>query len=115
MAAYINFGVPPAHLISASVMSAPAALAAAKLLLPEIEKTSHKDRSQFEMTSLTEDCGNLLDAATQGASSAASLVLNITAIVVAFIAFVAFLNACVAFFGGLIGFPEATFESRLPK
>ena len=114
MAAYINFGVSPAHLLSASVMSAPAALASAKLLLPETE-TDTSTRRTFQMKSLTENCGNLLDAATQGASAAAHLVLNITAIVVAFIAFVAFLNACVSFFGGLIGFPEATFESLLGK
>ena len=33
---YITFGAPPAHLLSASVMSAPAALAVAKLMVPEI-------------------------------------------------------------------------------
>ena len=38
MAAYITFGVSPAHLLSASVMSAPAALAFAKLLYPETEE-----------------------------------------------------------------------------
>ncbi|CAG0911896.1 unnamed protein product, partial [Cyprideis torosa] len=35
LAAYIDFGVDPAHLLSASVMSAPAALAYAKLFYPE--------------------------------------------------------------------------------
>ena len=126
MAAYINFGVSPAHLLSASVMSAPAALAAAKLLLPETEQGQEEDydeehgeqrrrRNSFQMSSMTENCGNLLDAATQGASSAALLVINITAIVVAFIAFVAFLNSVVGFFGGLIGFPDTTFESLLGK
>jgi len=40
LAAYISFGVEPAHLITASVMSAPAALCYAKLFYPEIE-TSH--------------------------------------------------------------------------
>ena len=53
---------------------------------------------------------NLIEAATQGASTAAMLVLNITAIVVAFIAFVAFLNSVCSFFGGLVGHPEITFE-----
>ena len=126
MAAYINFGVSPAHLLSASVMSAPAALAAAKLLLPETDQGEEeydeedgerrrRPSSSFQMSSMTENCGNLLDAATQGASSAALLVINITAIVVAFIAFVAFLNAVVGFFGGLIGFPDTTFESLLGK
>ena len=34
LAAYISFNISASHLISASVMSAPAALAAAKLLYP---------------------------------------------------------------------------------
>jgi len=34
LAAYISFNISAVHLISASVMSAPAALAASKLLMP---------------------------------------------------------------------------------
>ena len=45
MAAYINFGVSASHLLSASVMSAPAALAFSKLFYPETEesKTTNKN------------------------------------------------------------------------
>lgn len=109
MAAYISFGVSPAHLLSASVMSAPAALASSKLLLPESLDPDSGPQS-IQIASSTETAGNLIDAATQGASSAASLVLNITAIVIAFISFVAFLNSCVSFFAGLVGHPDVTFE-----
>ena len=38
-AAYINFGVSASHLLSASVMSAPASLSFAKLFYPESEKS----------------------------------------------------------------------------
>ena len=50
MAAYITFGVSPAHLLSASVMSAPAALAFAKLLYPETEerRKEAQDEAQGE-------------------------------------------------------------------
>ena len=34
LAAYISFNISAAHLLSASVMSAPAALAASKLMMP---------------------------------------------------------------------------------
>ena len=37
LAAYIEFGVSASHLLSASVMSAPAALAISKLMYPETE------------------------------------------------------------------------------
>jgi len=39
MAAYISFGISASHLLSASVMSAPAALAYAKLFYPETEES----------------------------------------------------------------------------
>ena len=39
LAAYINFGVPASHLLSASVMSAPAALALSKLIYPETKRS----------------------------------------------------------------------------
>lgn len=41
MAAYISFGVNPAHLIAASVMSAPAALCYSKLFYPETEESKN--------------------------------------------------------------------------
>lgn len=39
MGAYISFGVNPAHVLSASVMSAPAALTFAKLFYPETRES----------------------------------------------------------------------------
>ena len=39
LAAYINFGIDAASLISASVMAAPTALAFSKLFYPETEKS----------------------------------------------------------------------------
>eukprot|EP00095_Tigriopus_kingsejongensis_P008400 snap_masked-scaffold9_size846264-processed-gene-4.15 protein:Tk08400 transcript:snap_masked-scaffold9_size846264-processed-gene-4.15-mRNA-1 annotation:"hypothetical protein DAPPUDRAFT_312019" len=118
MAAYITFGVSPSHLLSASVMSAPAALACSKLLYPETEE-SQISEEDIQMAGMSGDgdgeASNLLDAATRGASTAASLVLNITAIVVAFIAMIAFLNAVVSFFGGLVGLAYIDFEWLIGK
>ena len=56
-----------------------------------------------------------MDAATQGASSAGILVVNITAIVVAFIAFMAFLNSVVAFLGEQVGIAGLSFDIILGK
>ena len=39
LAAYISFGIDAANLLSASIMSAPAALAFSKLFYPESEKS----------------------------------------------------------------------------
>lgn len=42
LSAFVSFGVPAEHLIAASVMSAPAALAISKLLYPEKEESVTK-------------------------------------------------------------------------
>lgn len=112
LAAYVSFGVSSAHLISASVMSAPAALAFAKLFYPETEKT--KTRADNIVIEAPKEA-NVLDAATQGATKAGILVVNITAIVVAFIAFMAFLNSVVAFLGELVGLVDLSFEVIIGK
>lgn len=39
LAAYISYGAEPAHLVTSSVMAAPAALSFAKLFYPETEKS----------------------------------------------------------------------------
>ena len=39
LGAYIFFGIDPTHVIAASVMSAPAALAISKLVYPETEQS----------------------------------------------------------------------------
>ena len=50
LGAYISFGVPATHLLSACVMNAPAALAVSKLVYPEIEtpKTNAVDKIAVE-------------------------------------------------------------------
>ena len=112
LAAYISFGVSSAHLVSASVMSAPAALAFSKLFYPETEVS--KTKSENIVIEAPKEA-NVLDAATQGASSAGILVVNITAIVVAFIAFMAFLNSVVAFLGDQVGISGLSFDIIIGK
>ncbi len=89
LAAYIGFGIDPAHLLAASVMSAPAALVAAKLFLPETEEsvTAGAMKIKLEKTSV-----NVIDAACQGAADGMKLVLNVAAMLIAFIALIAMLD-----------------------
>ena len=49
LAAYIEFGVSASHLLSASVMSAPAALAISKLMYPETEIPESLDSDNFQL------------------------------------------------------------------
>ena len=49
LGAYIGFGVSPSHLLSASVMSAPAALAISKLMYPETEEPETIDIDKIKI------------------------------------------------------------------
>ncbi|KAK0075455.1 hypothetical protein PV326_011569 [Microctonus aethiopoides] len=112
LAAYISFGAQPSLLITASVMSAPAALCFSKLFYPEIENS----QTTFQNIPLQKSEDNsILDAATKGALAGIPLVLGIIANIVAFISFISFLNASLSWFGGLVGFSDLTFEYLLSK
>ena len=49
LGAYISFGVPATHLLSACVMNAPAALALSKLAYPETEVPKTKEISDIKV------------------------------------------------------------------
>ncbi|XP_011838128.1 PREDICTED: solute carrier family 28 member 3 isoform X1 [Mandrillus leucophaeus] len=108
LGAYISFGVPSSHLLTASVMSAPASLAAAKLFWPETEKPKITLKNAMKMES--GDSGNLLEAATQGASSSISLVANIAVNLIAFLALLSFMNSALSWFGNMFDYPQLSFE-----
>ena len=78
------------HLIACSVMSAPASLVIAKLLLPETEpqETSGAARLGFAPSST-----NLLDAIASGTGDGLRLAVNVAAMLLVFLAFTALANA----------------------
>ncbi|CAH0404230.1 unnamed protein product [Chilo suppressalis] len=112
LAAYIGFGADPAHLVTASVMSAPAAICYSKLLLPETKRSlTTVDNIQPPES---EDLSTL-SAATRGATHGISLILNIIANIIAFVSFIAFLNGVLGYCGGMLGHPGLNLEWILGK
>lgn len=107
MAAYISFGVPAEHLIAASVMSAPAALAISKLLYPETEKSLTAGKIELKVERVY---ANAVDAAASGASDGLKLAANVAAMLIAFLGLLAFFNALLGWFGGLISLPGLSLE-----
>jgi concentrative nucleoside transporter, CNT family len=89
LAAYVSFGVSAGHLLTASVMSAPAALLVAKIMLPEKEasETAAGASAKIERETI-----NGLDALVTGASDGMKLALNVMAMLIAFVAVVALVN-----------------------
>lgn len=78
------------HILTASLMNAPAALLVAKLLVPETAIPETLDGARFERQDRHE---NLVGAAARGASEGATLFINVAAMLLAFIALVALTNA----------------------
>ncbi len=89
MAAYVRFGVDAGHLMTASVMSAPAALVMAKIMLPETERSQTAGEAKLVRE---RRYANLLEAAAAGASDGLKLALNVGAMLIAFIALVTLVN-----------------------
>lgn len=107
LAAYVGMGVDAGHLLAASVMSAPAALVMAKLLVPESEESQTKGMVNVTLPKTTV---NLIDAAAGGAAEGLKLALNVGAMLLAFIALIAMVNGSLGWFGGLFGFGQLSLE-----
>lgn len=90
MAIFVLEGVSAGHLLSASIISAPAALVIAKILQPETEPVP-------DIETVTDDlekpATNLIEAAAIGASDGMKLAINITAMLIAFLALIAMADA----------------------
>lgn len=107
LAAYVGLGIDAGHLLAASVMSAPAALVCAKLMVPEssVPETAGEVKFVFE-----KNTANVIDAAASGAGEGLRLAANVGAMLLAFIALIAMLNGALSWMGGWFGFPQLSFE-----
>jgi CNT family concentrative nucleoside transporter len=106
MAAYVGFlkdSIPDiaGHLMTASVMSAPAALVMAKIIYPETEKS--KTEGQVKLNVPVTDA-NIVDAAASGTLKGLELALNVGAMLIAFMALIAM---CDGLLGWVSGFALA--------
>jgi CNT family concentrative nucleoside transporter len=98
MAAYIAFGVEARHLLTAVIMTAPGTIMMAKLLEPETEtpETYGKVKLDIPRTDV-----NVVAAAARGTGEGLHLMLNVIAMLIAFIALVALIN-------GILGWVHAS-------
>jgi concentrative nucleoside transporter, CNT family len=97
--AYVTLGVNAGHLLAASVMSAPASLMIAKIILPEKEQSETADTTAAgKVEKLTT---NSIDALCRGASEGVALAINVIAMLIAFVAVVALANFLLAWVQGL--------------
>ena len=116
LVAYVGLlsGVFPAiggHLVSASFMSAPAALAVAKLLIPEDTSADTSTTLPVESDQTTDV--NVIDAAGRGAIEGLFMALKVGAMLIAFLSLLAMLNAGIGWMGRLAGLADLSLQRIL--
>lgn len=100
MAAYIGMGISAGHLLTASIISAPAALLIAKVMQPEVDAPVTLGTVPLDMP--VQGTG-VLDALTTGALDGMHLALNVAAMLIAFLAFIAMLDGLLGWVGSWFG------------
>ena len=99
------------HLVSASFMSAPAALAIAKLLYPETDRAETSTTLPVE-SEQSQDV-NVIDAAGRGANEGLFMALKVGAMLIAFLSLLEMLNAGFGWLGSLAGLEHLTLQGVL--
>ena len=84
------------HLLAASIMSAPAALVVAKIIYPETEESKTKGDL---VISIENNDDNVMEALSRGATNGMKLAANVAAMLIAFVAIIAMINALLGIFG----------------
>ena len=103
--AFISFGISAEHLITASVMSAPAGLAIAKILYPE---TVSINRNPVDVAH--KKATNVIDAVATGASEGVKIAVSIAAMVIAFLGLLTAINGLMSWAGGFVGLSQLSLE-----
>ncbi|MFT5302761.1 MAG: CNT family concentrative nucleoside transporter [Mariniblastus sp.] len=99
MAVFAGMGVSAGHLLTASLISAPAALVLAKIMQPETETPVPLQDSE---KAIEHSASNVIEAAANGATEGMKLAINIAAMLIAFLALIMFIDILLQGVGGWI-------------
>ncbi len=101
MAAFIGMGISATDLLTASVLSAPAALVVAKILQPEVDEPVTRGTVKLEVE---KNGDNMVHAAANGAADGVKLALNVAGMLIAFLALIAMFNGIFGWVGAQFGY-----------
>lgn len=98
------------HLATASLLSAPAGIIVAKIMIPETQtpETYSHDGATTPRTSV-----NVFDAAAQGAIAGLRLAAYVGALLLAFVALIALVNAAIGGLGSWLGLEDLSMQKLL--
>jgi CNT family concentrative nucleoside transporter len=100
MAVFAAEGISAGHLLTASLISAPAALVIAKILLPETETPVPVTEVEVHDEAAPT---NVIEAAAIGASEGMKLAINIAAMLIAFLALIELIDIAMGVVAGWFG------------
>jgi len=92
------------HLVSASILSIPAAIMYANIMIPSSEVTN------FDGNSIPKVYDSSMDAITRGTRDGLDICLNVGAILIAFIALVSLLNSILGIAGSWVGITDLSLQ-----
>ena len=98
------------HLLTASVMSAPAAFLIAKIMQPETEQAVTAGRVEYRVE---RSAHNLIEAAANGTSDGLKLWLNVIAMLIAFVALVSLVNWPLEWIGEQLDYAQGLSLGRI--
>jgi CNT family concentrative nucleoside transporter len=98
------------HLLAATILQTPAAILLAKVIVPE---TRVPETAGSMPLHVEHPDNNVLEAAASGAAQGVTLALNVAAMLMAFIALIALLNAIVGQAGATVGLPDLSLQAIL--
>ena len=93
------------HLVSASILSIPAAIMYANIMMPSSEEVTN-----FVGDAVPKVYDSSMDAVTRGTRDGLEICLNVGAILIAFIALVSLLNSILGIVGGWVGFSNLSLQ-----
>ena len=96
------------HLLTASLMSSPASLVVAKIMLPEMGEPATAGAIRFKTE---RDTANVVDAAASGAMTGLKLALNVAGMLIAFLAIIRLVDIGLGYVGDL-RFIDGWLQSR---
>ena len=111
--AYVNIlggGDFAGHLLIASILSAPAGLLLAKIMIPETEIPRTTTQHEIETA---ERARNIIDAAAEGALNGLRLAAYVGAMLLAFVALIHMTNGLLGLVGTWVGLPHLSFQGIL--
>jgi len=94
LAIFASFGVPITHLLTSSVMSIPASILIAKILLPETEKPETASGASIKREKIS---SNMFDAIFTGTTDGMKLAFNVGAMLISFLALLFMFNYILGF------------------